>query len=494
MRPPAAHRKGWSPVAESAHRGAPGAQALPMVDTDRTLSATDLSRLTRERDAADREYNDALTRLDHAIDTPPEVPHAPEPTDTARLDDALRWLADPPGLPNAGGGVRGWAHRLIGAVVAPSLAKQDAINRALADQLASFAGAQRQVTQSLDTTLTLLRDELEALRTFQSTLVVWAQQITPYVDTKDRAVTGLIRRVNENPVRLLERTMGLIQQRQVAMKRELERLGGETPGTAAETAVTAPTDSSMDAPGDTSRATPPTSGPSSLDAFKYVGFEQAFRGSEADIATRLEGYCDRFAGASDVLDIGCGRGEFLGMLRDRGVTARGLDANREMVAICRDRDLDVAEGDAVRYLESLADASLGGIIATQVVEHFTSDYLLRFLDVAYHKLRADSTIILETLNVDSWSAFFGPYLRDITHERPIPPDTLRFLLEASGFQRLELQFSSPADEAAKLKLLTLPATASDDVTALAQTFNLNVDKMNTLLFTFLDYAVIGQKL
>ncbi len=467
-----------------------------MVDTDRTLSATDLSRLTRERDAADREYNDALTRLDHAIGALPEVPQAPEPTDTARLDAALRLLAEPAGPPDAGGGVRGWAQRLIWAVVAPWLAKHDAIGRALADQLASTAGAQRQVTRSLDTTLTLLRDELEALRTFQSTLVVWAQQITPYVDTKDREVTGLIRRVNENPVRLLERTMGLIQQRQVAMKRELERLGGETPATAADSSVTTQTDSQMDAPGDTSRATQPalTSGPGSLDAFKYVGFEQAFRGSEADIATRLEGYCDRFAGACDVLDIGCGRGEFLGMLRDRGVTARGLDANREMVAICRDRDLDVAEGDAVSYLESLADASLGGIIATQVVEHFTSDYLLRFLDVAYHKLRVDSTIILETLNVDSWSAFFGPYLRDITHERPIPPDTLRFLLEASGFQRLELQFSSPADEGAKLKLLDLPVSASDDVSALVQTFNLNVDKMNTLLFTFLDYAVIGQKL
>ena len=452
-----------------------------MIDTDRTLSATDLSRLTRERDAADREYNDALTRLDHAIRALPEVPRAPEPTDAARLDAALRLLAEPAGPPDAGGGLRGWAHRLILTVVAPSLAKQDAISRALADQLSSTARAQRQVTQSLDTTLTLLRDELEALHTFQSTLVVWAQQITPYVDTKDREVTGLIRRVNENPVRLLERTMGLIQQRQVAMKRELERLGGETP---------------TNTPGDTSRARPsaPTSGPGSLDAFKYVGFEQAFRGTEADIAARLEGYCDRFAGASDVLDIGCGRGEFLGMLRDRGVKARGLDANREMVAICRDRDLDVAEGDAVSYLESLADASLGGIIATQVVEHFTSDYLLRFLDVAYHKLRVDSTIILETLNVDSWSAFFGPYLRDITHERPIPPDTLRFLLDASGFQRLELQFSSPADEGAKLKLLDLPDTASDDVTALVQTFNLNVDKMNTLLFTFLDYAVIGQKL
>jgi len=372
------------------------------------------------------------------------------------------------------------------------VARQVNINRKLINQLTAAAETESQAAQSLSATVTLLRDECDALRTFQSALVVWAQQNTPYVDTKDREVTGLIRRVNENPVRLLERTVGLVQQRQVAMKRELERLitepsAGGTDALAADTAAI-PTKAPL------TTGARPASGSNALDAYKYVGFEQAFRGSEADIASRLEGYCERFTGAADVLDIGCGRGEFLGMLRDRGISARGLDANREMVAVCRDRGLDVAEGDAVGYLLSLPDASLGGIIATQVVEHFTSEYLLRFLEVAYHKLRPDSTIILETLNVDSWSAFFGPYLRDITHERPIPPDTLRFLLEASGFQRLDVQFSSPADEEAKLKPVELTTAASDDVTALVKTFNLNVDKINTLLFTFLDYAVTGQKL
>jgi len=195
-----------------------------------------------------------------------------------------------------------------------------------------------------------------------------------------------------------------------------------------------------------------------------------------------------------VLDVGCGRGEFLSLLRDRGVSARGLDANPEMVVVCRERKLDVVEGDAVGYLDSIPDGSLGGLIATQVVEHFRSDYLIRFLELAYHKLGPGSTIILETLNVDSWSAFFGPYLRDITHERPLPPETLRFLLEASGFQRIELQFSSPADEESKLRLVELPESLPEEMTTLVRTFNTNVDKINTLLFTFLDYAAIGQKL
>ena len=463
-----------------------------MTDPDRTLSATDLSRLTRERKTADQLYNTALTALDRAIQALPEVPPDPPVLGTTQLDAAAGLLSDVPAPPAAGGGMSGWARRLVWSIIGPVVTRQDNINRTLINQLTAAAEAERQAAQSLSATVTLLRDECDALRTFQSALVVWAQQITPYVDTKDREVTGLIRRVNENPVRLLERTVGLVQQRQVAMKRELERLitepsAGGTDALAADTAAI-PTKAPL------TTGARPASGSNALDAYKYVGFEQAFRGSEADIASRLEGYCERFADAADVLDIGCGRGEFLGMLRDRGISARGLDANREMVAVCRDRGLDVAEGDAVGYLLSLPDASLGGIIATQVVEHFTSEYLLRFLEVAYHKLRPDSTIILETLNVDSWSAFFGPYLRDITHERPIPPDTLRFLLEASGFQRLDVQFSSPADEEAKLKRVELTTAASDDVAAVVRTFNLNVDKINTLLFTFIDYAVTGQKL
>ena len=463
-----------------------------MTDPDRTLSATDLSRLTRERKTADQLYNNALTALDRAIQALPEAPSAPAALSTTQLDAAAGLLSDVPAQPADSGGITGWARRLVWSILGPIVARQDNINRTLINQLTAAAETERQAAQSLSATVTLLRDECDALRTFQSALVVWAQQITPYVDTKDREVTGLIRRVNENPVRLLERTVGLVQQRQVAMKRELERLITE-PAAGGANALAADAAAIPTNPSLTTRARP-ASGSNALDAYKYVGFEQAFRGSEADIASRLEGYCERFTGAADVLDIGCGRGEFLGMLRDRGISARGLDANREMVAVCRDRGLDVAEGDAVGYLQSLPDASLGGIIATQVVEHFTSDYLLRFLEVAYHKLRPDSTIILETLNVDSWSAFFGPYLRDITHERPIPPDTLRFLLEASGFQRLDVQFSSPADEEAKLKRVELTTAASDDVTALVKTFNLNVDKINTLLFTFLDYAVTGQKL
>src|SRR4029453_1259003 len=80
--------------------------------------------------------------------------------------------------------------------------------------------------------------------------------------------------------------------------------------------------------------------PKSSNAYKYVGFEDRFRGSEDEIRARLEFYVPHFAGAADVLDIGCGRGEFLDLMREHGIKARGLDLNVAMVEVCRERGLD----------------------------------------------------------------------------------------------------------------------------------------------------------
>jgi O-antigen chain-terminating methyltransferase len=152
------------------------------------------------------------------------------------------------------------------------------------------------------------------------------------------------------------------------------------------------------------------------------------------------------------------------------------------------------EGDAAGYLESLPDGSLGGLFAAQVVEHLEPDYLLRFLELAYHRLRPGSKIVLETINVDSWSAFFGPYLRDITHVRPLPPDTLLYLLRASGFQRVDMRASAPMGEEQKLARVALDTAIDPGTAPLLAAFNQNVDRLNALLFGFSDYAAIGERL
>jgi SAM-dependent methyltransferase len=187
-----------------------------------------------------------------------------------------------------------------------------------------------------------------------------------------------------------------------------------------------------------------------------------------------------------VLDIGCGRGEFLEILRQHGVSARGLDINHEMVEQCRQRGLDATEGDALRYLSALPDESLGGIFAAQVVEHLEPAYLVALLQQAYHKLQPGGLLVLETINVACWFAFFQSYVLDITHVRPLHPETLSYFVRASGFPAVDVQFRAPYPDDHKLQHV-----AGGD--ALHYTLNANVDKLNSLLFTHLDYAVVARR-
>ena len=205
-----------------------------------------------------------------------------------------------------------------------------------------------------------------------------------------------------------------------------------------------------------------------------------------------------FAGQSDVLDIGCGRGEFLELLKQDGVSARGLDLNPEMVEVCRARGLDATNADARDYLRGLPDGSLGGIIALQVIEHLEPAYLAEMLALAYDKLRPGARLILETINPACWVAFFESFIRDLTHQKPIHPETLQFLLQANGFSNVEIVFRSPIAEGGKLRRVTprpehYGDTAQDALTELVSSFNSNVDQLNGRLFSYQDFAAIAAK-
>jgi SAM-dependent methyltransferase len=231
------------------------------------------------------------------------------------------------------------------------------------------------------------------------------------------------------------------------------------------------------------------SGQTSSEALsaKYVGFEDQFRGAPEEIAARQREYVEIFAGTSDVLDIGCGRGEFLALLKERGVAARGIDVNGSMVDVCLQKGLDASKADALAYLRAQPDGSLGGLLAAQVVEHLDPAYLTNLLDAAYAALRPGAPIVLETINPACWFAFFESYVRDITHVRPLHPDTLTFLLQASGFGGVEIRYQAPYPEHHKLQ--RVPPALGDA----AETLNANVDKLNSLMFTYLDYAAIGRR-
>jgi O-antigen chain-terminating methyltransferase len=239
---------------------------------------------------------------------------------------------------------------------------------------------------------------------------------------------------------------------------------------------------------------------SAISDDKYLAFEDQFRGSDESVEARLREYVPIFHGTSDVVDLGCGRGEFLAALKAAGIAARGVDANREMVAVARERGLDAIRADALGYLTSVADESIGGLIATQMVEHLEPSYLIRLLETACQKMRPGAPIVLETINPACWLAFFSSYIRDFTHVRPVHPETLQYLLRAAGFERIELRYSAPVPDHVKMKTVDLPAdilTSPDPhnvaLVRAVHAINANAVVLNNLMFTHLDYAAVGYR-
>jgi len=209
----------------------------------------------------------------------------------------------------------------------------------------------------------------------------------------------------------------------------------------------------------------------------YFAFESRMRGSVDAIRERQRRYVDDFRDAAPVLDIGCGRGELLALLREAGIEARGIDADADMVAFARGEGLDVEQADLLEYLERVDAGSLGGIFMGQVVEHLPPAVLVRALELAAQKLRPGGVLVAETINPLSPIALRN-YYADLTHAQPLVPETLELLARQSGFAETELRFlNEPADR------LTEP----DDPVIAA-----NVRRLNELLFAPLDYALVAR--
>jgi SAM-dependent methyltransferase len=502
-------------------------RAIPKVFPP-TLAPDDLvAQLAQARAEADRRYNEALSAVDGAIIAAREAPHPPPgPDETQVTPINERWqVAAPPAI--AGGWLRRKRAGFVWAVVAPLFDRQQAFNAALVDHVNRGVPVDRATRDAIEASLRFTSDALGEIRAFQSTLILYFQQLTAYVDTKDfefaghirdryialdGAVAGLTDEILKRWESMVARerrfdakataigaaqaessrefrdAIAVLHQATITLKREVERMrtqpGQAQPAFAASPAAPASADAASARQAPASPVDSATHG--RFGAWKYVGFEDRFRGSRDEIRARLEAYLPVFAGATDVLDIGCGRGEFLVLLGEHGIGARGLDLNHEMVEVCRAQGLEAAEGDALGYLRTLPDQSLGGLFAAQVAEHLEPDYLLQLLEEAFIKLRPGAAIVLETINPACWFAFFSSYIRDITHVRPLHPDTLSYLLTAHGFQEVTVRYSAPYPERDKL-----PRVTGDGPVEYA--INAHADKLNSLLFTHMDYAAIGRR-
>jgi len=210
----------------------------------------------------------------------------------------------------------------------------------------------------------------------------------------------------------------------------------------------------------------------------YADFEDQFRGPYEEIKDRLRVYLPIFERAqvtTDILDVGCGRGEWLELLRETGMQARGVDHNRIFIERCRQRGLDVVQADAIAYLRELADASLNAATSFHLVEHLPFKTLLTLLDEAVRVLKPGAPLILETPNPANFIVGSHTFYADPTHRNPIPSMTLRFLLEARGLKNIEVMNVRPQEEA--------KIAGDDELTK----------RFNEYFFASPDYGIVGWK-
>ncbi|MQA28512.1 MAG: methyltransferase domain-containing protein [Luteitalea sp.] len=434
-----------------------------------------MARLERERLDADRRYNEALTAVDHAIQSPQALPPAPDydPSRIAGLNADWDPLpADTPGREGAGSWLTARLRAFIWRLVGPPLEAQKRFNQALVDHLNRNARAHQQRAQALQALIESTSRELGRAIRFQSLLVQYLQTITAFVDSRDRAVGG---------VEIRDR-LALTEQRLLALKRVVEQPARE-----------ARTSSGEASSGEALSGSAPAPFTGAVDSLTYVAFEDRFRGAETDIARRVSDYLPLLAAASDVVDIGCGRGELLAALGARGVAARGIDLSPAMVELSRSKGFDVEQGDALAYLERQPAASIGGLVAIQVVEHFTADYLTRFLDAAFHTMRPEAPLVLETINPACWMAFFDTYLRDVTHRQPLHADTLELLVRAAGFRQVDVRFRQPVSESDRLERVVAGGSVGPELAQVAAVLNDHAEKLNARIFSFMDYVVIARR-
>lgn len=216
----------------------------------------------------------------------------------------------------------------------------------------------------------------------------------------------------------------------------------------------------------------------------YADFTEHFRGSTAEVGAKLEGYLPdvhRLAGPGGVVDLGCGRGEWLALLRAAGVAARGVDANAAFVAAGRARGLDMELGDALGYLEAQPPDSIDMITAFHVIEHLATEDLLALLEAARGALRPGGCLLLETPNPTNLVMAACDFYNDPTHRSPLPPALTQYLVSTQGFGNVEVRSLHP-------KASPLAPTGDQDACAQLQEIVVQA------LFGPQDYAVLGYKL
>ena len=225
----------------------------------------------------------------------------------------------------------------------------------------------------------------------------------------------------------------------------------------------------------------------------FTSFQQRFRGTEEEIRGRFSIYLEFYHNCTNVLDIGCGRGEMLELLTKNGIAASGVDTEASAIQTCREKGLDVRQVDALSYLASLEDACLDGIFCSHVIEHLRPPDLVELVRLCHAKLRSGAYLVIETPNPLSLVTASQAFYIDLSHVKPVHPETLRFLLDSTGFKNVELRFFHSWPGSMKLAAIKSFPGADPRIALLARQVDRNFEKLNDMLLGNQDYAAIGRR-
>lgn len=215
----------------------------------------------------------------------------------------------------------------------------------------------------------------------------------------------------------------------------------------------------------------------------YFDFENHFRGPMKMIKENQRQYVKYYLGKSNVVDLGCGRGEFLELLSESGIISKGVDTYEEFVQMCQMKGLDVVCDDALHFLD--AQQTVGGIFAGQLIEHLPMNQLVELCKLAYEKLEEDSYIVMETPNPTCLAIYSQSFYMDPSHNKPIHPLTIKYILEKSGFNDIEIIYT----DTSRLPVCIPPINGVEE----AEQFNNAMHTVSEMLFGSQDYAIIAKK-
>jgi len=216
----------------------------------------------------------------------------------------------------------------------------------------------------------------------------------------------------------------------------------------------------------------------------YLDFENEFRGSTELISQRQKQYIPYFKEKKSILDIGCGRGEFLELMKEEGINAIGVDTYEDFISLCRIKGFEVVKADGLEYLKNCK--LVDGIFLGQVVEHLKLNEIIELCNLAYQKLETGGCIIIETPNPKSLLTFANSFYIDPSHEKPVHPYSLRYYLKKAGFNDIKIIYTEESKEASIVPLLDSSASNIDD-------FNASLKRVSDVLFGSQDYAIIAIK-